>query len=43
MPQLITFMMSATADADELVALEACEFWYVVKHTYIHTHAYTYT
>ena len=27
MPQLIPFMLSATADADPLVALEACEFW----------------
>jgi len=27
MPQLVTFMLSASADADKLVALEASEFW----------------
>ena len=46
MPQLITFMMSATVDANELVALEASEFWcvccmYVCMYVCVYTYAYT--
>ena len=33
MPQIVQYMLQATQDDDELVALEACEFWSAICET----------